>query len=98
MAKHDLLVKNGTVVDPSQPLDARRDVAFANGEVAAAELSISDGMANEVLDASGLIVAPGLVDLHVHVYWGVGHYGIDADSTQVAQGVTTAVDAGSAGA
>jgi dihydroorotase len=98
MAEYDLLVKNGTVVDPSQSLNGRRDVAFAGGRVAAVERSISEGSADEVLDASDTIVAPGLVDLHVHVYWGVGHYGIEPDPTQVAQGVTTAVDAGSAGA
>jgi dihydroorotase len=52
----------------------------------------------EVLDASGHIVTPGLVDIHVHVYPGVSHYGIDPDSTCLARGVTTACDAGSSGA
>jgi len=98
MAEYDLLVTNGTVVDPSQSLNGRRDVAFVDRKVAAVERSIAESSADEVLDASDMIVAPGLVDLHVHVYWGVGHYGIEPDPTQVAQGVTTAVDAGSAGA
>jgi len=49
-------------------------------------------------DASGLIVAPGLVDLHTHLYRGVSHYGIDADAYCLDRGVTTAVDAGSSGA
>ena len=54
--------------------------------------------AKETVDCSGLLVAPGMIDLHVHVYWGVSHYGIWPDDHCVAKGVTTAVDAGSAGA
>jgi dihydroorotase len=50
------------------------------------------------VDASGLIVVPGLVDLHTHLYRGVSHYGIDADAYCLDRGVTTAVDAGSSGA
>jgi dihydroorotase len=98
MAKYDLIIKGGTVVDPSQGIHERRDVAFSNGKVAALEPEISDSLSNEVVDATDAIVTPGLVDLHVHVYWGVGHYGIEPDPTQIALGVTTAVDAGSAGA
>jgi len=58
----------------------------------------ADGAAGQVVDASGLIVTPGLVDLHTHLYEGVSHYGIDADSFCLGRGVSTAVDAGSAGA
>ena len=50
------------------------------------------------MDAAGPLVTPGLVDLHVHAYWGVSHYGIDPDPHFVARGATTVVDAGSAGA
>ena len=46
----------------------------------------------------GLIVTPGLVDLHTHLYEGVSHYGIDPDTYCLGRGVTTAVDAGSSGA
>ena len=60
--------------------------------------SISEVDTTEVFDATGLIVTPGLIDLHVHNFWGVSHYGIDPDVTNIANGVTTAVDAGSAGA
>ncbi|MDP3062798.1 MAG: amidohydrolase/deacetylase family metallohydrolase, partial [Chloroflexota bacterium] len=56
------------------------------------------GQAKNVVDASGLVVTPGLVDLHVHVFWGVSHFGIEPDPTCLSRGVTTAVDAGSAGA
>ena len=95
---YDLLVKGGTVVDPSQEIHQTCDVAFSRGKVAAIEEGIAESQAQEVIDASGLIVTPGLVDLHTHVYWGVSHYGIDADDTCLAKGVTTVVDAGSAGA
>lgn len=94
---YDLLIKGGIVVDPSQGLNAARDIALSDGKVAAIEHSIDDGEAREVVDAAGLIVAPGLIDLHVHVFWGVSHFGIDPDITSLAKGVTTAVDAGSAG-
>ena len=95
---YDLLVKGGTVVDPSQGLNTLRDVALSAGKVAGLESEISSSEAREVVDASGLIVVPGLLDLHVHVFWGVSHFGLDADSTSLARGVTTAVDAGSSGA
>ena len=95
---YDLVVKNGTVVDPAQRIHGPMDVAFRLGRVAALEESIPEGQAAQVLDASGLIVTPGLVDIHVHVYPGVSHYGIPADSTCLATGATTVADAGSAGA
>ena len=94
---YDLLIKGGTVIDPSQGLNAVRDVALADGKVAAVEEAIPEGLARETLDAAGLIVTPGLVDLHIHAYWGVAHYGIDPDAGNVAKGVTTALDVGSAG-
>ncbi len=96
--KYDLLIKGGTVVDPSQGLNAVRDVGMAGGKVAAVEASLLESDAQEMVDASGLIVVPGLMDLHVHNYWGVSHYGIEPDPTNISKGVTTALDAGSAGA
>ena len=71
--RHDLLIKSGTVVDPSQGLNARKDIALTAGKVAAVEDSIPADQAMEVLDATGLIVTPGLIDLHVHAYWGSVH-------------------------
>ncbi len=95
---YDLLVKGATLVDPAQGLHAGRDVAFAAGRVAAVESRIPSEAARRVLDASGLLLVPGLIDLHVHVYPGVSHYGIPPDPHCLARGVTTAVDTGSAGA
>ncbi len=96
--QYDLLLKGGDVIDPAQSLHARLDVAFSEGKVVAVSESIPIDQAGETIDCSGLLVAPGMIDLHVHVYWGVSHYGIWPDTHCVAKGVTTAVDAGSAGA
>ena len=97
-AQFDLLVKGGKVVDPSQRLSAVRDVGIRNGKVAAIEETIAAAQASQVLDARGKIVTPGLIDVHVHVYDGVAPLGIPADPNCIAKGVTTALDAGSAGA
>lgn len=74
-----------------------RDVAVVDGRVAAVEPRLSADT-DRVIDAAGLLVTPGLVDLHAHVWTGVASLAIDADSHSLARGVTTVVDAGSAGA
>ncbi|MBN1400827.1 MAG: amidohydrolase/deacetylase family metallohydrolase, partial [Anaerolineae bacterium] len=93
---YDLLIKNGRVIDPSQGLDAPLDLALAGGRVAALETDLDPGQARRTVDATGLLVVPGLIDLHVHVHWGVSHYGVEPDLSCLARGVTTAVEAGSA--
>ena len=98
MATYDLLIQGGTLVDPAQGIHARRDVAFAHGVVAAVERNIPAAQAVQVIGASGRLITPGLIDLHVHVFEGVSHYGIAPDPTCLAHGATTVVDAGSAGA
>jgi len=95
---YDLLLKGGRVIDPSQGLDGRYDLAFADGKVAAVEGGIDAAAAREVRDVSGKIVSPGLIDLHTHVYWGGTSLGVDADTIARRSGTTTFVDAGSAGA
>jgi dihydroorotase len=95
---YDLVIRGGTVVDPAQGIHAPMDVAFAGGRVAALAPEIPATQALETVEAAGMLVTPGLVDLHVHAYWGVSHYGIDPDPHFVARGATTVVDAGSAGA
>jgi dihydroorotase len=92
----DLILRGGRVIDPSQGLDGVRDVGFANGKVASIGKSLPDGNAL-IRDVSGLIVTPGLIDLHTHVYWGGTSLGIDAEEFCRTSGVTTAVDTGSAG-
>ena len=96
--RYDLLIKGGTLVDPAESLSAVRDVAFAGGLVAAVGEDLDTGDAREVIDAAGCVVTPGLIDIHVHVFAGVSHYGIEPDPTCLARGATTVVDAGSAGA
>jgi dihydroorotase len=95
---YDLLIKGGRVIDPAQRLDAERDLALSSGKIAALENDIPAAEAQKVLDARGLLVTPGLIDIHVHVYEGVSHFGINADATCLNKGVTTAVDTGSSGA
>ncbi|MBY0526225.1 MAG: amidohydrolase/deacetylase family metallohydrolase [Gemmataceae bacterium] len=95
---HDLHIRGARLIDPAQNLDERRDVAFHSGRVAALVPSLDDQPAAEVIDGRGLILAPGMIDLHVHIYQGVSHYGIDPDPKCVMRGATTAVDAGSSGA
>lgn len=95
---HDLVIKGGTVVDPSQSLHKRSDVAVLRGQIEALEADIPADQGRRVVDAQGCIVTPGLIDLHVHVYPGVSHFGINPDVHCLARGVTTVVDAGSSGA
>ncbi len=96
----ELLLVNGTVVDPARKIHGKGDIAIADGKIVdlEEELSAQDLPRNKRIDLSGKIVTPGLIDLHVHVYEGVSHYGIDVDSTCLSRGVTTVLDAGSAGA
>lgn len=96
--QYELLIKNGTLVDPGAGIHARKDVGFANGRVAAVSDAIPAADARTLIDAEGCILAPGLIDLHVHVFYGVSHFGIMPDPTCLARGATTVVDAGSAGA
>ena len=93
----DLILRGGRLIDPSQKLDAVTDIAFAAGKVAMVGNALKADPATDVRDVSGLVVTPGLIDLHTHVYWGGTSLGIDAEAFCRNSGVTTAVDTGSAG-
>src|SRR5436190_11901775 len=102
--KYDLLLKGGHVIDARNQISAVRDVAIANGKVAAVAANIPPTDALKVVDATGYYVTPGLVDIHVHVYAGTGERGSYAgdsslypDGFTLRSGVTTIVDAGSSG-
>ena len=97
-ALYDLLVRGGRVVDPSQNLFDDRDITITAGRIVQVGVGIPESEARQVLNAKGKIVTPGLIDVHVHVYDGVAPLGIPADPNCIAKGVTTVVDAGSAGA
>jgi dihydroorotase len=94
---YELIVRGGRVLDPSQGIDGLMDIAFSDGKVAALGSNLEAGPTLMVRDAKGLIVTPGLIDLHTHVYWGGTSLGIDAEEFCRNSGVTTAVDTGSAG-
>lgn len=91
---NDLVLKGGRLVDPAQGIDKVTDIAFAGGKVAA----IGEGLAGkDTRDVKGKIVSPGLIDLHTHVYWGGTSLGVEAELLARTGGVTTFIDAGSAG-
>jgi dihydroorotase len=109
--QYDLLLKRGHVIDPANRVDRKMDVAVANGKIAAVAPDLAPTQARKVVNAEGLFVTPGLVDIHVHIgYGGVPDnwyspsarsqtppFGVPAD-WMLTSGVTTVVDTGSAGA
>jgi dihydroorotase len=93
----DLVLIGGHVVDPASAIDAPRDVAVRDGRVAAVADSLADASAREIVDVTGRLVLPGLIDTHAHVYQHVsGRFGLNADMVGVQSGVTTVVDQGGA--
>jgi dihydroorotase len=96
--KFDLVIKGGDVLDPSQSLRGRRDIGIRFGAIEALEADIPAARAQRVLDATGKLVTPGLVDLHTHVYPYGSAIGIPADELVAYQCTTTCVSAGDAGA
>ena len=95
--KFDLLIKGGEVIDPSQSLRGRRDVAIHNGRIATLESDIAVDRAQQVLMANGRLVVPGLVDMHSHVYPLASGIGLPADELVPRSATTTYVSAGDAG-
>jgi len=96
-AEYDLVLSGGTLLDPGQNINDRRDVAFKDGKVAAVAARIEPSSSVQEIDVTGKLVVPGLIDLHGHFYHGGTMTSTDADETCLPAGVTTGVDAGSAG-
>lgn len=94
---HDLILKSGTLIDPARNLAGVNDVAIAQGKIARIAPTIPAEEARRVIEVKGLIVTPGLIDLHAHVFEGFTRFGVNPDTAGVHAGVTTIVDAGSAG-
>jgi len=94
---YDLLLKGGDVVDPSSGLNGPSDVAVQAGAIARIAPNIPSVEAARTIDVTGKVVAPGLIDVHAHVFEGVNRTGVNPDLAGVYAGVTTIVDAGSSG-
>ncbi len=100
MTQYDLLLKNGHLIDPKNGIDAAMHIAIRDGRIAKVAEDIPSAHAAQSIDLAGLIVTPGLIDMHVHVY----HtrepetLSVIADHHCFRSGVTTVVDTGTAGA
>ncbi|MBI3637941.1 MAG: amidohydrolase/deacetylase family metallohydrolase [Candidatus Rokubacteria bacterium] len=94
----DLLLKGGTAVDPSSGLDGAQDIAVQDGKIALIAPAIDAKEATRTIEVAKKLVVPGLIDVHAHVFEGVNRTGVNPDLGGVLSGVTTLVDAGSAGA
>ena len=102
---YSLVIKGGTVIDAKNNINAVMDVAIRDGKIALVANSIDGHQAAQVVDAKGLYVVPGLIDLHGHVFYGTepdhaysnGMSAIAPDGFTLRVGVTTIVDAGGSG-
>ena len=95
--KYDLLIKNGEVNDPGRKFRQKADLAVLDGKIAAIATGIPDEQGLDVVDARGLFVTPGLIDLHTHCAHDMTDLAIEAEPVAARSGVTTWVDAGSFG-
>jgi dihydroorotase len=102
--QYDLLIRNGLVIDPKNRINGRKDVAITDGKIALVADSIPSASAAKIIDASGLYVVPGLIDIHTHVFVGShaeqfadGVLSVSPDDFTFRSGVTTVVDAGTSG-
>lgn len=94
---YDLLIKRGRVIDPSQNIDDKLDIAISGGKISKVAKDIPAQESQQVIDARDKIVTPGLIDLHCHVCGGIINICVEPDTAGVKQGVTTVVDGGSTG-
>jgi dihydroorotase len=93
----DLLLTGGTVLNPATNTNQKLDVGITADRVTAIHANLPRANAKKTLDVTNCYVTPGLIDFHVHSYWGVNPYGFNADPICIATGVTTTMDAGSSG-
>lgn len=99
----DLLLKRGHVIDPKNKIDQTMDVAIKDGKIFKIAANIPVNEAKKVVDVNGLYVAPGLIDIHTHVFVGSengfanGFSSVSPDDFTFKSGVTTVVDAGTSG-
>lgn len=102
---YQMVIKGGHVIDPKNNIDELMDVAIQDGKIAKIAKSIDATGASQIVDAKGLLVVPGLIDIHGHVFFGTrpnsylsdGLVAVDPDSFTFRAGVTTIVDCGGPG-
>lgn len=102
---YDIVIKGGHVIDAKNKINEILDVAIEDGKIASVAKNIDEKIAKQVVDATGLYVTPGLIDLHVHVFAGTepdhaysnGTSALAPDGYTFRTGVTTVVDCGGAG-
>ena len=103
--KYSIVIKGGQVIDPKNNINAVMDIAIADGKIAKVDKNIDTTGASQVVDAKGMLVTPGLIDIHAHVFAGTepDHYlsngllALPPDGFTFRVGVTTVVDCGGAG-
>lgn len=102
---YSIIIKGGHVIDPKNNIDGVMDLAINNGKIAMVAKNIDPKEGKKIIDANGLFVTPGLIDMHVHVFYGTkndeaimnGMTSVAPDAFSFRAGVTTFVDAGSSG-
>ena len=102
---YSIVIKGGLVIDPKNGINEVMDIAIQDGKIASVAKSINATGAAQVINAKGLIVAPGLIDIHGHVFAGTqpdrylsdGNGALMPDGYTFRVGVTTIVDCGGAG-
>ena len=102
---YTILIKGGRVIDAKNNINAIMDVAIKDGKIAKVSQNIDPAQAEQLVNAKGMYVTPGLIDLHAHVFWGTepnrylsnSDVAVTADGFSFRSGVTTIVDAGGAG-
>jgi len=102
---YQVVIKGGHVIDPKNNIDGFRDVAINADTIALISVDIKKEEGRQVIDATGLYIVPGLIDLHAHNFFGTldhhylsnGYEAISPDGFTFRCGVTTTVDAGGAG-
>ena len=96
-SQYDILLKNGHVLDPTQGINQKKDIAFLDGKIALLEDSIPTEHSRKTVDVSENIITPGLIDIHGHYFEHIVPFATRADSVCLPNGVTTTMDAGSSG-
>jgi dihydroorotase len=94
---YDLVLKGGWVIDPSQSLEGRFDIAIRDDRIVALAADLPSYQAKQTVKVDGLLVCPGFIDLHTHVYEWISDFGLCPDDAGIHSGVTTVVDQGSCG-